>query len=326
VVGSGPAGLAAAQQLARAGHAVTVFEKSDRVGGLMRYGIPDFKFAKPALDRRLAQLRAEGVEFQTGVNVGVDLSARYLRRTFDATLLALGAGVARDVKVPGRDEARNILFAMDFLTQQNRINAGDAVDPAERVDAAGKVVLVIGGGDTGSDCVGTSIRQGARAVHQIEVLDRPPEEIDSLRVWPLWPRILRTSSSHEEGCDRRWGVVTKAFDVADGRATTLHAVQGEWVQQNGRLVLNEKPGSAWSLPVDLVLLAAGFVHVQHDGIVAQLELTLDARGNIVHQGYQTSVPEVFCAGDCERGASLVVHAINGGREAAAAMDRWLAAR
>jgi glutamate synthase (NADPH) small chain len=325
VVGSGPAGLAAAQQLRRAGHQVTVFEMADRIGGLLRYGIPDFKLAKQVVDRRVRQMEAEGVEFQAGVNVGVDISARYLEQMFDATVLAIGAMVPRDVVVPGRDEASNVVFAMNFLTQQNKLNAGDAIDPNDHISAAGKRVVVIGGGDTGSDCVGTSIRQGAREVHQVELLEMPPEQISPDQVWPLWPKILRTSSSHEEGCQRQWSINTKGFVVENGEAKQLKACRVDWVNdpKSGRPQMREVPDSEFAMDVDLVLLAAGFVHVEQTGIVKQLDLEMNERGNVQVSNYHTSRPGIFAAGDAQRGASLVVYAINEGREAAEAVDVYL---
>jgi glutamate synthase (NADPH/NADH) small chain len=265
IVGSGPAGLAAAQQLARAGHSVTVFERSDRIGGLLRYGIPDFKLDKHVVDRRLDQMREEGIEFQAGVNVGVDISARYLRQMFDATLLAMGATVPRDIPVPGRDKAGNIHFAMDYLTQQNKLNAGDDLNGNGRIDANGKRVVVIGGGDTGSDCIGTAIRQGAKEVHQFELLDMPPDQVDPLVTWPLWPQIKRTSSSHQEGALRDWGVNTTNFQVENGLATALNAARVKWIHSQGKFKMEEMPEQQFSLPVDLVLIAAGFLHVERTG-------------------------------------------------------------
>jgi len=323
VVGSGPAGLAAAQQLVRAGHEVVVFERDDRIGGLLRYGIPDFKLAKPVLERRLRQLAAEGVEFQAGVNVGVDISARYLRRMFDATLLATGATVPRDLDVYGRHRAANVHFAMDYLVQQNRVNAGEVVDPNRHIDARDQLVAVIGGGDTGSDCVGTAIRQGANEVHQLELLDEPPARIDPTGVWPLWPRILRTSSSHEEGCRRQWSRNTKGLTVVGARATELHTVQVEWQLDGDRPVMKELAGTEETIKVDLVLLACGFLHMEHGSLLRELGLALTPAGHIAGRGHRTSEPDVFCAGDCTRGASLVVHAINTGREAAAVIDGYL---
>ena len=327
VIGSGPAGLAAAQQLARAGHGVVVFEKDEDPGGLLRYGIPDFKLEKRIVRRRLGQMRQEGVEFQTGVLVGEDLSARYLRRTFDATCLAMGAGEPRNLLVQGRD-LEGVHFAMDFLTQQNKVVSGEmSLHEPERISASGKVVVVIGGGDTGSDCVGTARRQGAKAVHQFEILPKPPAERPPETPWPSWPRILRTSSSQEEGCRRRWSVMTKRLTGVEGRVTHLHGCEVDWVRDAGGWQTRERPGTAFSMEVDLVLLAMGFVHVVHRGLVDSLGLALDARGNVtVNDASMTSREGIFAAGDTVSGASLVVRAIYAGRQAAAGVDRWLASR
>ncbi len=326
IVGSGPAGLAAAQQLARAGHGVTVFEKSDRVGGLLRYGIPEFKLEKRLIEPRIEQMRAEGVSFQTGVHVGVDLSAADLRRSFDAVLLCTGSEQPRDLPIPGRD-LRGIHYAMEFLTQQNHRNAGDHVATEEELLATGRQVVVLGGGDTGSDCVGTSHRQGAASVTSIELLDRPPEERHPSTPWPLWPLVFRTSSSHEEGGEREFSVLTKRFEGESGRVARLHCVRLEWgpPDASGRPAMREVPGSEFSLPTDLVLLAMGFVHPVHEGLVKDLGLRLDQRGNVLADvdGYATSEPGVFAAGDCRRGQSLVVWALWEGREAARAVDRYL---
>ena len=324
VVGAGPAGLAAAQQLARAGHEVVVFEKDDRLGGLLRYGIPDFKLEKPILDRRIEQMVAEGVKFETGVSVGVDVSARYVRRTFDAMCLAMGAGEPRPLSVPGADLG-GVHLAVDYLTQQNRRVAGDALQEAELpLHAGGKHVVVIGGGDTGSDCVGTAVRQGALCVHQLEILPEPPQLSNPETPWPLWPKILRTSSSQQEGCQRRFGVLTKSLVGASGHVTELHGCQVDWVCQAGGWQMKERPGTQFTLRVDLVLLAMGFLHVVHAGLVNPLGLELDLHGNVAVNNHQTSVEGIFAAGDTVRGASLVVHAIQAGRQAAATMDRWLA--
>ena len=325
IVGSGPAGLAAAQQLARAGHRVVVFEKDDRIGGLLRYGIPDFKLDKAVLDRRLRQLEAEGVKFRTDATVGVDLSARYMRKVFDAVCLTMGAGEPRPLNVPGGGYD-NVVFAMDFLTQQNRRIAGDP-DPAgggRPILARDKVVLVIGGGDTGSDCVGTALRQGAREVHQWEIMPRPPEGVNPATPWPMWPQILRTSTSQEEGCRRRWSVMTRMISGDGGvLAREVHACEVDWIRGPRGLEPRERPGTDFSMKVDLVLLAMGFVHVVHRGLIEQLDLELDSRGNVVTRDYMTSIPGVFAAGDAARGASLVVHAIYAGRQAAEAIDRYL---
>jgi len=325
VIGSGPAGLAAAQQLARAGHSVVLFEKDDRIGGLLRYGIPDFKLEKQILDRRIEQMAAEGVRFEPGVHVGKQVTAEQLRADYDAVCLAMGAGKPRTLDVPGGD-ASNVHLAMNFLTQQNRRVAGDHVPTRGSgvIWAEGKDVIVIGGGDTGSDCVGTSIRQGARSVNQFEILPRPPEKFNPESPWPMWPKILRTSSSQEEGCQRRWSVMTQRLDVVDGRATVLHGCEVEWYREGSAWRMRQVPGSEFCQAVGMVLLAMGFVHVVHEGIVEQFGLKLDTRGNIWTHRYATSESGVFAAGDSMVGASLVVHAINHGRQAAAAIDRWLA--
>ncbi len=324
IVGSGPAGLAAAQQLARAGHHVVLFERDDRIGGLLRYGIPDFKLDKHIIDRRLEQMEAEGVRFEPGVDVGKDLSARYLRRTFDAILLAMGAGRARPLKAPGAD-LQGVHLAMDFLPQQNRRIAGGPAAQGDQpeIHARDKHVVVIGGGDTGSDCVGTSIRQGALSVTQLEILPQPPEGSNPKTPWPQWPVIMRTSSSQEEGCHRRWSVSTKEISGADGRLTELHGCEVDWAEGPKGWQMSERPGSDFRLKADLVLLAMGFLHVVHDGLVDSLGVNLDGRGNVAVDGWRTSIDGVFAAGDTVRGASLVVHAINHGRQAAAAVDKWL---
>ncbi len=322
VVGSGPAGLAAAQQLARAGHSVVVFEKDERAGGMLRYGIPDFKLGKHIIDRRLEQLKAEGVEFQTGVNVGKDISAHYLRKMFDCVCLAKGARAPRDITVPGRDR-EGILFAMDYLTAQNRLCAAEPLDGMPRVTARDKVVVVIGGGDTGSDCVGTARRQRAKKIYQLEILPKPPDMRPADTPWPTWPRQMRTSSSHEEGCERRWSVLTKAFAGDNGFVKELHGCEIEWSNADGNWKFKELPGTEFTLKADLILLALGFLHVTHDGLVKDLGLQLDAKGNVIVADYQSSEPWVFAAGDTISGASLVVRAIDSGRRAAAAMDRWL---
>jgi glutamate synthase (NADPH/NADH) small chain len=326
VVGSGPAGLAAAQQLARKGHEVVVFEKAGRIGGLLRYGIPDFKLEKWVIDRRLEQMRAEGVDFETGVNVGTDVTVRYLRGAFDAIVITAGATVPRDLPVPGRELA-GIHFAMDFLTQQNMENNGETIPEGEKISAAGKRVVVIGGGDTGSDCVGTSRRQGAREIHQIEILPKPPEERHLYNPWPTWPIIMRASSSHEEGCERQWSVSTKEFLGRQGDVEKLACVRIEWSEpdENGRSTFREVPGSEFTLGANLVLLAMGFVHVEHGPLVRDLDLALDARGNLsVDTEQMTSSPGVFTAGDSMVGASLVVRAIDQGRTAAESVHRYLA--
>ena len=328
VVGSGPAGLAAAQQLNRAGHWVTVFERADRIGGLLRYGIPDFKLDKKILDRRLQLMEAEGIDFQPGVNVGVDVTAKELLAAFDAVVLTGGSTIPRDLKVPGR-ELKGIHFAMDYLTQQNRVNAGDHIPPEQRITAEGKRVAIIGGGDTGADCLGTVIRQGAKEVYQIELMPKPPLERDELtQPWPTYPMILRTSSAHEEGGIREWSINTKWFEGDEhGNVKRLHAVRLEWyTDSSGRRQFREIPGSEFSLEVDLVLLAMGFLHPQHDGLLDSLGVEYDERGNVKTINYATSVPGVFAAGDMRRGQSLIVWAISEGREAAHYVDKYLMGR
>ncbi|MGO8746235.1 MAG: glutamate synthase subunit beta [Thermoguttaceae bacterium] len=326
VIGSGPAGLAAAQQLTRYGHEVVLFDKDNRLGGLLRYGIPDFKLEKQYIDRRLEQMAAEGTKFEAGVNVGQDISGRYLRRTFDAICLTMGAGKARPLAAPGSD-LRGIHFAMDFLSRQNRRVAGDLTRDDLSMSAQGKHVIVLGGGDTGSDCVGTSIRQGACTVTQLEILPCPPEGKNPESPWPFWPKIMRTSSSQEEGCRRRWSVLTKRFsgDPA-GRVSQIEGCEVDWVRGAKGWEMKEIAGSEFALPADLVLLAMGFLHVVHGGLVEQLGVQLDGRGNLAVKNWMSSVEGVFAAGDTVRGASLVVHAINEGRLAAAAIDQWLKAK
>ncbi len=322
IVGSGPAGLAAAQQIARAGHEVLIFEKEDKPGGLLRYGIPDFKLDKKIIERRLEQMRIEGVGFRCGIQVGEDVSTSYMKQTFDALLLTMGAGKPRDLDVEGR-ELDGIHFAWDYLKQQNK-RCSDELITEKMINAEGKNVIVIGGGDTGSDCVGTAIRQGAKLIHQLEILPKPPEERPPETPWPMWPKIMRTSSSHEEGCERQWGVMTKKFTGEDGKVKELHGCEVDWVKdEEGNWKLKEKSGSEFVLKADLVLLAMGYVHVVHEGIVKDLDLELDNRGNVRVNNYQTSKPWVFAAGDTVDGASLVVNAIDGGRKAAEAVDNWL---
>ena len=327
VVGSGPSGLAAAQQIARAGHEVVVFEKSDRVGGLLRYGIPDFKLEKWVIDRRMEQMMAEGVTFETEVDAGVDMSARFMMRSFDAIVITAGAGVPRDLPVPGR-ELSGVHFAMEFLTQSNHRVAGDTVPEADAILATGKNVVVIGGGDTGSDCVGTSNRQGAKSVTQIELLPKPPDARVPTNPWPEWPGTLRTSTSHDEGCARRWSIATQSLEGKDGRVTKLNGIELEWSQgENGRPSFSEIAGSEFALDADLVLLAMGFVHVEHGPLVKDLDLALDPRGNlVVDENFMTSAPGVFAAGDSVTGASLVVRVIHWGRLAAAGVNRYLASQ
>ena len=325
VVGSGPAGLACAQQLARAGHDVVLYEKSDRIGGLLRYGIPDFKMEKHLIDRRVEQMRAEGVEFRVNQTVGGSarnaLPAKKLLQEFDAVVVSGGAEHPRDLPVPGR-ELDGIHFAMEFLPQQNKVVAGDKV--AGQITATAKHVVVIGGGDTGSDCIGTSNRQGAASVTQFELLPQPPEQENKPLVWPYWPIKLRTSSSQEEGCERDWSVATKRFEGAGSKVRKLVAARVEW--KDGKMV--EVPGTEFELAADLVLLAMGFLGPVQTGLIDELALVTDARGNVkaTTDGagcYQTSNAKVFAAGDMRRGQSLVVWAIREGRQCARAVDEFL---
>jgi glutamate synthase (NADPH/NADH) small chain len=326
VVGSGPSGLAAAQQLARAGHTVTVFEKNDRIGGLLRYGIPEFKMEKWIIDRRLEQMKEEGVSFQTGVHVGEDLTAADLRKNFDAVLLAMGAEQPRDLPVEGR-QLEGVHFAMEFLPQATKRLHGDQLPPEEDILAAGKNVIVLGGGDTGSDCVGTSHRQGAKSVTSIELLEEPPHGSNPNTPWPMWQMIARSSSSHDEGGVRKFAMMTTKFAGANGRIEKLHGVEVRFgdPDESGRPKMEEVAGSEFVLDADLVLLALGFLGPVQGGLVEDLGLKLDPRGNVEAQvnDYRTSEPGVFAAGDCRRGQSLVVWAQWEGREAARAVDRYL---
>jgi len=319
IVGSGPAGLAAAQQLCRVGHSVTVFEKSDRIGGLLVYGIPDFKLDKEIIARRVDQMRHEGVEFQTSIDVGNDISCDQLRKDYDAICIAIGSKISRDLSVPGR-ELLGIHFAMDFLEQQNRRNAGDIIIESEAILATGKRVVVIGGGDTGSDCIGSSHRQGAVSVTNFEILPEPPPTRAPSTPWPLWPLMLRTSSSHEEGGMREFAVMTDRFSGDSGRVCKLHAARVEF--QNGRPV--RIPDTEFAIDADLVLLAMGFVQPEPRGLLEQLGALKDSRGNLkVNRSMMTTESGVFAAGDCQRGQSLVVWAIADGRRAARAIDIFL---
>ncbi|HSW45244.1 MAG TPA: glutamate synthase subunit beta [Phycisphaerae bacterium] len=333
VIGSGPAGLAVAHQLNRAGHLVTIFERADRIGGLLRYGIPDFKLEKRIIDRRLDLMEAEGIVFRTGVDVGYDIDGEQLRREFDAIVLCGGATRPRDLFVPGR-ELTGVHFAMEFLPQQNKRVAGDSQAFTSRgwwfsrhqrdIIATDKHVIIIGGGDTGSDCVGTSNRQRARSVTQFELLPKPPEDRPGHQPWPYYPMKLRSSSSHKEGCERFWSLSTKHLNGKDGRVVSLETVQVEWVSNGSGHKMRELPGTEKTWPADLVLLAMGFVGPENDGIVTQLGCKLDDRGNIqADEYYQTSVPGVFACGDARRGQSLVVWAISEGREAARGVDLHL---
>jgi glutamate synthase (NADPH) small chain len=323
VVGSGPAGMAAAQQLARAGHSVTLFEKSDRMGGLLRYGIPDFKMEKQLINRRLVQMEAEGVEFRTSVEVGVQVSVESLRENFDAVVLSGGAENPRKLDIPG-NEMQGVRLAMEFLAQQNKRNAGDdelRAAPRGTLTATGKHVIVIGGGDTGSDCVGTSNRQGAASVTQIEIMPKPPAKEDKALSWPNWPLKLRTSSSHEEGCERDWSILTKRVVGTNGVVEGLECIRVEWL--NGQM--QEMPGTEFTLKADLILLAMGFVGPSKAGLIDQSEVALDARGNVAANtdDYATSKDGVFACGDMRRGQSLVVWAIREGRQCARAVDLHL---
>ena len=325
VVGSGPAGMACSQQLARAGHDVVLFEKNDRIGGLLRYGIPDFKMEKHHIDRRVEQMREEGVELRTSVHIGgAEYPAPRLLEEFDAVVLSGGAEHARELCVPGR-ELSGIHPAMSYLPQQNRRNAGDML-VGEEISATGKHVVVLGGGDTGSDCIGTAIRQGAKSVTNFELMPQPPEKENKALTWPNWPMKLRTSSSHEEGCDRDFAVATKAFAGVDGRVTALQAVRLTWKKdESGAWKMDEVQGSGFDVPADLVLLAMGYLHPVRAGMLEQLGVTLDGRGNVKADtlGYRTSHEKVFAAGDMRRGQSLVVWAIREGRQAARAVDAYL---
>jgi glutamate synthase (NADPH/NADH) small chain len=327
VVGSGPAGLAAAQQLARAGHAVTLFEKHDRIGGLLRYGIPDFKMEKHLIDRRVDQMSAEGVEFRTGTEVGSTLPFDVLLAGYDAVVMTGGAEWPRELEVDGRNLS-GIYPAMDYLTQQNKRVAGDSEDraaPRGTISATGKHVVVIGGGDTGADCIGTAARQGAASITQIEIMPKPPEQENKGLTWPNWPHKLRTAPAHYEGCERDWAVLTKQAVGENGRVTALDCVRVEWVHEAGRMKMREVAGSEFQMKADLVLLAMGFVGPRRAGLLETSGVALDARGNVQAdtEAYQTSVPKVFAAGDMRRGQSLVVWAIREGRQCARAVDEFL---
>jgi glutamate synthase (NADPH) small chain len=323
VIGSGPSGLACADLLNKWGHHVTVFEKDDAIGGLLRYGIPDFKLNKKVIDRRLAILSAEGMVFKTNINVGLDIKGKTLFDDFDAICLAIGAMKPRALSIEGSD-LKGVHYAMDFLTQQNRINQGKRVPDENRIMATGKNVVVIGGGDTGSDCVGTSIRQGAKSVIQIEIMPKPPETRNPDNPWPFWANVVRNSSSHEEGCERRWNMSTKRYHGENGTVKKIEVNEVVWANNGGKMTMTEKEGSTQLLDADLVLLAMGFVHCLHEGIADELGLEFDARGNIkVDRQFQTNSPRVFAAGDAAIGASLVVRAIYQGRNMAKAVDRFL---
>jgi len=324
VIGSGPAGLAAAQQLRRSGHEVTVFEKADRIGGLLRYGIPDFKMEKEFIDRRLKQMIAEGVVFKTEVKVGKDLSVEALKHDFDATCLAIGAEAARDLDVPGR-ELNGVHLAMDFLTQQNKKGAGDKIDPETQLTAHNKHVVIIGGGDTGADCLGTCHRQGASEVYQVELLPEPPPKRAESTPWPLWPMQMRTSAAHEEGGLREWSFLTKGFSGTRGRVERLHAVRVEMIiNDSGGSKIIEIPESEFEIKADLVLLAMGFTGPKKEGLLTDLGVKINARGSVaVDENHMTNIDGVFAAGDVKLGASLIVWAIREGRDAAKGIEAYL---
>ena len=325
VIGSGPSGLACAQQLARAGHVVVVFEKNARIGGLLRIGIPDFKMEKTLIDRRMAQMQSEGVEFRVNSNVGKNVSIENLNKEFDAIAFCGGSETPRNLPVPGRD-LKGVYFAMEFLSQQNDRVSGKVVNADIEILAKGKKVLVIGGGDTGSDCVGTSNRQGAISVTQLELLDQPPEKENKALTWPNWPMKLRTSSSHQEGCERNWSVLTKSFEGKNGNVNKLNCVNVEWLKDSdGKMKMVEVEGSIFSFEADLVLLAMGFVHPIHEGLINDLKVNLTPAGNLDANEvkYQTSIKKFFAAGDSRRGQSLVVWAIKEGRQCAHSIDNFL---
>jgi glutamate synthase (NADPH/NADH) small chain len=322
VIGSGPAGMAAADLLNKAGHEVTLFEKADRAGGLLRYGIPDFKLSKAVIDRRLDLMKKEGLIVKTGVNVGTDISGRKMLESFDAICLATGASHPRDLPVPGR-ELNGIHFAMDFLTQQNRVNSGLMSQSANPINAEGKKVVVIGGGDTGSDCVGTATRQKAASVTQVEIMPKPSEKRSENNPWPYFAKVLKTSTSHEEGCERFWSISARSFAGENGNVKEIEIEDVVWKNIDGRYQMEAVPGTIRKMEADLVLLAMGFVHTAHDGLVSEFNLELDQRGNVKTNGYHTSHPKVFAAGDTISGASLVVNAIASGRRAAEEIDGFL---
>ncbi len=325
VIGSGPAGLAASQQLNRAGHLVTLFERSDEIGGLLRYGIPDFKLDKTLIQRRIDIMAEEGVVFKTGIEIGVDISIEDLRSEFDAICITIGACEARELPVPGRNLS-GVYLAMEYLTQQNRRVAGLNIDQNESITAEGKRVIILGGGDTGADCLGTAHRQGAEIVYQLELLPQPPDTRGLNNPWPQWPQILRTSAAHEEGGQRDYSILTKDLSGSDGKVDKLNAVRIEWGEpdESGRPIMKEIPGSEFSIGVDLVLLAMGFIHPEHQGLVWNAGVELDNRGNIkTNADRATSVPGIFAAGDAARGASLVVWAIAEGRQVAYGVDKYL---
>ena len=326
IIGSGPAGLACAQQLARLGHSVVVYEKNERIGGLLRIGIPDFKMEKTLIDRRMAQMQSEGVQFKTNSEIGNNISTNEIIDNFDAVSLCIGSEVPRNLEVKGRN-LKGLHFAMDFLSQQNDMVSGKTISKDILISAKGKKVLVIGGGDTGSDCVGTSNRQGATSVHQLELLPQPPVNENKQLTWPNWPMKLRTSTSHQEGCERQWSILTKSFEGNEnGEVTKLICVEVEWKKsEDGSMKMIEVEDSEFEIEADLVLLAMGFVHPIHEGLVNNLSLKLDQRGNVEADeiSFKTSSDKVFVAGDCRRGQSLVVWAISEGRKCAERIDNFL---
>lgn len=323
VIGSGPSGLAAAAQLNSVGHSVTVFEKADEAGGLLRYGIPDFKLDKSIIDRRIKLMEEEGVKFVKNTEVGKDYSIEDLKNDFNAVILTCGSTVPRDLKLEGR-ELKGIHFAVDYLSQQNRKNASKIIN-GEEISAKDKVVIVIGGGDTGSDCIGTAVRQGAKKVYQYEIMPKPPVDRDRTMPWPTFPRTLKTTTSHEEGCEREWCVSTKELTGKNGSIETLHGVKVQWEKdKNGRLISKEIEGSEFQQKVDLVLIAMGFIHPKHEGLLMDLGVALDERGNIkTDDTFMTTKQGIFAAGDARRGQSLVVWAINEGRQVAKSVDKYL---
>ncbi|TCO09677.1 glutamate synthase subunit beta [Natronoflexus pectinivorans] len=322
VIGSGPAGLSVADLLNQAGHSVTVFERDDAVGGLLRYGIPDFKLNKKVIDRRIQIFETEGIEFKTNTSVGENITGKEILKKYDAVVLAIGAMKPRDLAVEGR-ELKGVYFAMEYLTQQNKVNRGVTFN-GERIEAKGKKILVIGGGDTGSDCVGTANRQKASWVGQLEILPKPPAKRRPGNPWPYWPNVLKTSSSHEEGCERMWSLATRKFLGKDGVVTGVEVAEVEWANENGNWKMNEKPDTVRVIEADMVFLSMGFVHPVHEGLIKELNLELDPRGNVkIDDNYSTSMDGVFAAGDAANGASLVVTAIAKGREAAEKVHEYL---
>ena len=322
IIGSGPSGLAAAAELNSVGHSVTVFEREDEPGGLLRYGIPDFKLEKYVVTRRINIMKEEGIVFKTNTNVGVNYSTRELLKNFDVVILTGGSTIPRNLNIEGR-ELGGIYFAVDFLKQQNKRVSKKSIK-GKSVTAEGKVVVVIGGGDTGSDCIGTSIRQGAKAVYQYEVMPKPPVERNDKMPWPIFPKTLKVTTSHEEGCIREWCVSTKKFIGEKGVLKALEGVKVQWKNENGKMVMEEVPGTEFQQPVDIVLLAMGFLHPQHEGLLEELGVKFDARGNVIaDENYMTEKEGIFVAGDMRRGQSLVVWALNDGRRVAKSVDEYL---